>query len=139
MEAYVAEVGLYQSGLQVGDANGGIRYVDAQPVGNGFHRCLGSAIYVAAGVGCIARHTAYVDDMAFVAFHHARHYKACHGEQSLDVGINHGVPILGVPLVFLVKSQSQPGIVDQYVHLFPGFGQRLPGLLSCFGIAYVKG
>ena len=97
MEANVGEIGLYESWLHVGDAHLGVSHIDTQSVGNSLDRSLGGTIYISPGIGCITSHTADVDDMSMVAFHHARHDESGHGQESLDIGVDHLVPVVHEP------------------------------------------
>ena len=62
VETDVAEVGLHEAGLEIGDADGGVGHIDAQTVGEGLDGGLRSAVDIATGVGGIARHTTYIRD-----------------------------------------------------------------------------
>ena len=119
MEADVAKVGLHQSRLDIGHADARVGRVDAQSVGDHLHRRLRAAIDVAVGVGSVASHRTDVDDLATVALHHARHQRAAHVEQALDVGVDHRVPVVEVATLQRVEAQGQSGVVDQHVDLGP--------------------
>ena len=62
VEADVGEMGLHQSGLDIGDAQIGFGDIDAQTVGDGFDSGFRGAIHIAAGVGSVASHTTDVDN-----------------------------------------------------------------------------
>ena len=104
METNHTEIGFHQSRLHVGDTHGRVGHINAQTIADGLDCGLGGAINVATGIGGITGHGTDVDDMTAVALNHAGNNEACHGEQTLDVGINHDVPILVAAFIFLVQS-----------------------------------
>ena len=104
MKADAAEVGLYESGLEVCDADAGAGYINAETIGESFHSCFCSTIYITACIGCITRHGADVDDLATIARNHLRYDESRHGKQTFDVGIDHGIPIVEAAFVFGFKS-----------------------------------
>ena len=138
MEARVAEVGLNKAGLEVGDTDGGIGHIEAQAVGDGLHGSLGGAIYVAVGIGGVASDGADIDDMAAVALHHAGHHETRHGEQSLDVGIDHGVPVVVGAFILGLKTKGEAGIVDEHIDVFPLGGEVLDALGGFLAITHVE-
>ena len=119
VEADVAEVSLHQSRLQVGHADGSICHVNAQTVGECLYSGLCGTVDIAAGIGCIASHRPYVDDVSAVAFHHGRHHEARHGQQTLDVGVYHRVPVIVGTLILWLQTECQAGIVHQHVDSLP--------------------
>lgn len=138
METGVAEIGLHEAGLEVGDADGGVGHVEAQAVGDGLHGRLGGAIDVAIGVGRVAGHGADVDDMAAVALHHARHYETCHSEQALDVSVHHGVPVVVAAFVLGLEAEGEAGVVHQHVDVLPFGRQALDALRGRLAVAHVE-
>ena len=76
--------------------------------------------------------------MSFVALHHTRYDEPCHGEQSLDVGINHGVPIFRVSHIFFFQSECQSRIVDQHIDLLPFLRHSAYSILRCLGVSDIK-
>ena len=113
METGATEVSLYEAGLDVGDADGGVCDINAEAVGEGFDRGLRSAVDVATGVGGIAGHGADVDDVAVATLYHGGHDEACHGEQTLDVGLDHGVPVVVAAFVLGFEAEGEAGVVDE--------------------------
>ena len=89
LETDVAEVRLYQSGLQVRHADGRIGHVDAQSVGERLHSRFRGTIVATACVGSIASHRTHIDDMTVVTCHHTRHHKTRHRQQTLDICVDH--------------------------------------------------
>ena len=59
-------------------------------------------------------------------------------EESLDIGINHRVPILEIAFIFFIKSEGQSGIIDQHINLVPGIGERLYGISGSFAVAHIE-
>lgn len=139
MEADVAEVGLYEAGLEVGDADSGIGHVDAETVGEGFYSSLCGTVDITPCVGSIARHAPYINNVSAVARNHLGYDEACHGEQTLDIGVDHGLPVVEVALVFGFESQGEACIIDEHVDGLPFLGQTLDGLAGCFTVSYVEG
>ena len=80
METDVAEVGLDEAGLEVGDANSCIGHVDAQSVGEGLHSCFRGTVYIASSIGCIACYAPYIDNVSTIACNHTGHNETCHRE-----------------------------------------------------------
>ena len=138
VEASDGEVGLHESGLEVGDAQGSVGEVDAQPVGERFDGGFGGAIDVAVGVGGIAGHRADVDDMSLSAADHTGDDESCHSEQTANVGINHRVPVAEVAFVFLIQSEGQSGVVDEQVDVLPVSGECFNGLACGFAVAHIE-
>ena len=139
MEADVAEVGLDEAGLQVSDADGRIGHVDAESVGQCLHGSLSGAIHVATGVGGITGYGTHVDDVTAVALHHPGHHEARHRQQSLDVGVDHRLPVIKVALVFRLQPQGQSGIIHQHVDLLPVSRKVVDIFLGLLAVSHVKG
>ena len=138
MEADVAEVGFHQSRFEVGHSHCRMCHVDSQSVGYGLHCRLGGAIHVSSGVCSIACHRTDVDDMTSVAFYHSRNNQSGHGEQSLDIGVDHRVPILVVAFVFWFKTKGESGIVYQHVDSAPFLGKRIDSFGGGIAVAHVE-
>ena len=139
METDVGEVGLNESGLQVGHSYTCMGYIDAQSVGKGLDGSLCSTVDSASGISCIASYTTYIYHMTVVKAHHLRHHKASHVEQSLDVGVNHLVPVLEVTLVFGLQTTCQSGIVDEHVDGLESIGYACHSIARSLTIAHVEG
>ena len=138
METHVAEVCLNQSWFQVCHTYGRFSHINAQSIGNCLNRGLRSTIHIATCVCSITSHTAYVDYMTFVAFHHSWDNEASHGKQSLDVGVNHRVPILRITFILLLQSKCKTCIVDEYINRLPFLFERSYGILCCLCITNIK-
>ena len=138
MEADVAEVGLNESWFQIGYADGRVGHINAQTIAQCLYCSLGGAVNVTTSVGSIASHRTHVDDMTTITSHHAWNNEASHGEQALDVSINHAVPIVETALILRLQAQCQTSIVDQNVDVSPYLWKTLDGLLSCLAIAHVE-
>ena len=130
VEAGVAEVGLHQSWFKVGNADSCVCDIKAQTVGDGLHSSLGSAVDIAVGVGSVAGYRADVDDMAAVALHHTRNNQTGHRQQPLDVGVDHGVPIVVAALILGFEAKSKAGVVYKHVDVFP-LGRKVVDALRC--------
>ena len=139
MEADVAEIGLDEAGLEVGDADGRVGHIDAEAVAKGLYGCLRGAVDIATGIGCIARHTPYINNVSAVALNHTGYDEARHREQALDIGVDHGLPVIEVALVFGFEAEGQAGIIDEYVDLLPLLGQAFDGLAGGLAVADVEG
>lgn len=133
MEADTAEVGLHKSGLQQGDAQRSVGYVDAQSVGDGFDSGFRGAVYVAPGVGGVAGYAADVDDMPSAALYHCGYDFARHRQQAFDVGVDHRIPIVIVAFLLGIKAEGEAGVVDEDVDGFPFVGEGFEG--SAAGVA----
>ncbi len=98
---------------------------------------LGSAVGVAAGIGHAPGHGADVHHVGGIQLPHLCDHRLAHVEQSLEVGVDHGVPVVGITPVDGVQPQRQPGVVDQDMHFAPfqDFGQ---GLLHRQAVAHVQ-
>ena len=138
LEADVAEVGLHQARLQVGDTYGGIGHVDAESVREGLHGSLRGAIDIAPGISSIASHTTYINNVSAVALNHAGHDETRHRQQPHDVRVDHRFPVVEVAFIFGFESKGKTGIVDEYVDLLPVCGQALDGLLSRLAVSDVE-
>ena len=76
--------------------------------------------------------------MSSASFHHSRHYQSGHQQQSLDIGVNHGFPVIEVTLIFRFQSKRQSGIVYQHVNLTPFFRQSGNFLHRLFAVSHVE-
>ena len=77
--------------------------------------------------------------MSVVKAHHPGHYETCHIEQSLDVGVNHLVPVLEVALVFWLQTTCQSGVVDEHVDGLESIGYACHSIARSLTIAHVEG
>ena len=134
-----AEVGLYESGLDVRNAQGRGREVHTQAVRQGLHRCFGGAIDGATRVVSIASHGANVDDMPFAALDHGGHYEPRHHQKGGDVGLYHRVVVGFVAFVLFVEPEREPCVVDEHVYGLPFCGQALHRRASRQTVADIKG
>ena len=103
VEADAAELGLDQTRFDVGHPHRRVGQIDPQAIGQRLHGSLGGAIDISASVGGISGDTSDVDHMAPGAFHHARNDQARHCEKPLDVGVDHGVPVIRATFIFLFQ------------------------------------
>ena len=62
---------------------------------------------------------AHIDDVAAVALNHAGEHCAGHVYQSLDVCVDHLLPIFNIPFMELRQPASESGIVHENVNLLP--------------------
>ena len=138
MESDVGEIGLHESRLHVGDTHLGMSHIDAQAVGNSLDSSFGGTIYITSGISGITCHTTDVDDMPMVALHHARHDESGHGEESLDVGVNHLVPVLEITFILRFQATSQARVVDQHVDVAPRLGDIVYRFLGSLPVANVE-
>ena len=138
VEARVAEICFDKSGLEIRHTDGRVRHIDAQTVAEGFHRCFCGTIDVAAGVGRVACQRADVDDVASVALDHAGHDESRHRQQTLDVGVDHRLPIVETTLIFGFQTECQPRIVHQNIDFAPIVGQSAHEFLGFFTVSHVE-
>ena len=139
VEADNREVGFDESGLDGGHTDWGVCEVHAESVGEGFDGGFGSAIDSSVRIGGISCYAADVDDMSTVAGNHTRDDKACDTQKSLDVGVNHRVPIGEVAFVFLLETERQSGVIDEDINVLP-FGGEVSDLSFCLlAVAHVEG
>ena len=138
METHVAEVGLYQTGFQVGYTYCRFCYVNAQSVSNHLDGSLGCTVHISSGIGGISGHAADVDDVTLVTLHHPWYDEACHGQEPLDIGVDHGVPVFRVTLVLLFQAECKTGIVDKYIDGLPFWLQRIYCQLGSCSISNIK-
>ena len=139
MEADVGEVGLNESGLQIGYSYTCMGYVNAQSVGKCLDGSLCGTVDSASGISRIASHTTYIYHMTVIKAHHPGHHEASHVEQSLDVGVNHLVPVLEVALVFGLQTACQSGVVDKHVDGLESIGYACHSIARSLTIAHVEG
>ena len=139
METDVGEVGLNESGLQIGHSYTCMGNIDAQSVGKCLDGSLCGTVDSASGISRIASHTTYIYHMSVVKAHHPGHYETCHIEQSLDVGVNHLVPVLEVALVFWLQTTCQSGVVDEHVDGLESIGYACHSIARSLTIAHVEG
>ncbi len=138
METYIREVGFYKARLDIGYANSRVGHVDAKAISDGLNGRLSGAIHISASIGGIACHTADIDYMAMVAFHHCGNDKTSHVEQPLDVGVNHLIPIVKVTLIFGFQSSGKSSVVYKNVNLLPFFGDSVKSGFHCLTVSDVK-
>ena len=132
------ELALGQSGLDIGDPYLGVVEVGEQVAGKLLDKGLGGPIDIAAGIRIVAGDRAHVDDVALVALHHPGKDTSGEVTQPLDVGVDHGFPVLNVGLVGAFQPQRQAGIVDQDIDLFELLGQPRDHGLDGFIVAHIQ-
>ena len=76
--------------------------------------------------------------MSAFAGHHPGHYGAGHVEQSLDVGVDHGVPVIGITLVFRFEAEGESGVVDEHLNVAPFLGEVGYGRFGGFTVGDIK-
>ena len=128
METDIAEVGLHKTWLQVGDTDSRIGNIDAQAIGECLDCSLCSTIDITSSIGGITSYRAYIDNMSVIALYHARHHKARHRLETLDIGINHCFPIIKIAFILWFKAKSQSCIVYQHINILPFCRQRFDKL-----------
>ena len=73
-----------------------------------------------------------------VTLHHTRNNQTSHGEESLDIGINHLIPILETTLVLRFQTTSQAGIIDQHINIAPILRNIIHSLSCRFTVTYIE-
>ena len=76
--------------------------------------------------------------MATVALYHAGNNEAGHRQQSLDVSVNHRVPIFKISFILGFEAHSTAGIVHQHVNFLPLRGQTVDGCCSRLAVPHIK-
>jgi len=134
----------HQAELRLGQPRGDLRDLDAvreevlaHGLGEGVHGVLAGAVHVAARVHLLAGDAADVHDVAPATRHHAGDHRAAHVQQTLHVGVQHGVPVVEVSLLDRRHACGQPGVVHQQVDVLPVVGQAVDGALHFVVVAHV--
>ena len=139
VEADNREVGFNESGLDGGHTDGGVSEVHAESVGEGFDGGFCGAIDGSVRIGGISGDTAYVDDMSTVAGYHTRDDKARDAQKSLDIGVNHRVPIGEVAFVLFLETERQSCVIDEDIDVLPFSGEVSDLAFCLLAIAHVEG
>jgi len=138
VEAHGAELGIDETGLDLGDANAGAGQIELEPFADGADGGLGRAVDIAVRVGLATGDGSDVDDMPPAPRDHARDDGACDIQQALDVGIDHLLPIVDGAGVDLVEPAAQSSVVDQDVDLAEVVGKGLKALRHGVPVADVE-
>ena len=137
-EAHQGELALTQARLDIGHAHAGALQVAAQVQRELLHERLGTAIHMAARVRVVTGDGTQVDDPGTAAMgNQARQQQVSGGQQALDVGIDHGFPIVEVALGRRVGAHGQAGVVDQAAQRGERRRQVGDGLLHAFAVAHI--
>ena len=54
-----------------------------------------------------------------MVFEHDRHDFSRQIQQALNIGVNHGVPVVRVPFLDFLQPQSAAGVIDQNIYITP--------------------
>ena len=74
-----------------------------------------------------------------VAADHTRHDEACHRQQTLDVRVDHLVPVVEIALVFWFETTGESRVVDEDVDSLPFGWHTLDGTARSLTVADVEG
>ena len=77
--------------------------------------------------------------MPAAAFDHGRRKGTSHVEQAFYIGVQHGVPIVGIAFLDGVAPQCQTGVVDQDIDLPTSTYQFFRGAVHTGAVADIKG
>ena len=138
LEAHKREVGLGGTRRDLRDLYVIGQKVGAHSLGEGEHSVFRGAIDVAAIIDLMGGCRADIDDMPALALHHAWRDKARHIQQSLDVGVDHALPILQKAILHGVELDGQSGIVDEDIHVAEFHRHTVDSLLTSLGVAHIK-
>jgi hypothetical protein len=106
--------------------------------GEAVHAGLGGRVVGLAGLALLAVDRADLDDAAPALFHHARHHLLGDVEHAVQVGVDHGVPVLRRHLQEHAVARDA-GVVDQHVDravLGLGLGEGLDGAVPVGHVAH---
>ena len=137
-ETDLGKLGLDQARVDAGDADGCINEIDEHPFGERFDGELGGAVYIAAGIELVAGDRADIDHVAASATDHPGQDSPADIQQSLDIGVDHLVPALGITFIEFVESSAESGVVHQDIDCLPFIGQVLDGAVDLFLIADIE-
>ena len=76
--------------------------------------------------------------MSAIALHHAWNDEARHREQTLDIRVDHRLPVIKITLILRFQSQRQTSVVHQHVYLLPLSRQFLDVLCSLLAVSHVE-
>ena len=138
METDIREIGFYQSRFHIGYTHLGMCHINTQPIRDSFNGSLGGTINIASSISSISCHTTNIDDMTMITFNHARHNQASHGKKSLDIGINHLIPILKITFILRFQTTSQSCIIDQHINIAPCIRNIIYSLLCSLTITDIE-
>ena len=138
METDIREIRLHQAGLDIGNTHLGMSHINTQAIGDCLDGSLCSTIYIATSVSRITSHTTYINNVSMITSHHTRNYQTSHGEESLDIGINHLIPILETTLILRFQATSQACIIDQHINIAPILRNIIHSLSCRFTVTYIK-
>ncbi len=121
-------VGVDEAGRHAVDGDAAAAEFARQRARHAGHAGLGGRVVGLAGVAGGADHRGDVDDAAVALLHHGAHHGAAQAEDRLQVGVEHGVPVL-VLHAHGEHVARDAGVVDQHVQpavlLDDGVDQRL--------------
>ena len=113
-------------------------HINTQAIGDSLDGSLGSTIYIATRVSRITSHTTYINNVSMITSHHTRNNQTSHGEESLDIGINHLIPILETTLILRFQATSQACIIDQHINIAPILRNIIHSLSCSFTVTHIK-
>ena len=105
----------------------------------GVYGVLGGAIYVASIVDVFSGHAGDVDYVAEAVLFHGVGYELRDVEETLEIGVDHCVPIVVVAILKAVGSEGETGVVDANLEvLFPRVWQHVVRIEHFVLVAYVE-
>ena len=115
VETYHRELRFDHSGAHFAHLNSVRNQIRTHRLRDGVHGVLRGTIDCTVLVGLSACDRAEIDDMAATRLDHSARNDACNVEQTLDIGVDHRVPILGRARVDMLQTSGQTRIIDQYI------------------------
>ncbi len=138
-EAHQRELALAQARLDVAHTHAGTAQVATQAQRELADEGLGAAIHVAARVRIVARHRPDVQDRRAAAMGDEPWQQQASGvHQALDVGVDHGFPVVQAAVLRSIHTQRQAGVVDQTANLFKAGRKVGNSLLHGLAVTHVQ-
>ncbi len=99
VESDDGELGLDEAGIDGGDPDSRSQRVDGQTTVDGGNRMLGGAVDRAVGIGLVPGNRSDIDDVSGSSGDHRGDDGSCQVQQSLDVRVDHGFPVLDIAVL----------------------------------------
>ena len=139
LEANDRELGLNHSRRNESDSDGSRDEFMSQACVDSLDHVLSSTVDGSVGVGVLASDRSDGDNVSAVSLDHTRHESLDHLDDTLDVGVNHGVHILPVDIVDSAGLLGQASVVYQNVNIVAQVGgQALEKGVDLLGILNVQ-
>ena len=139
IESYFRKFGLlYVGGGDLADSN--IMRVEVYPhgFGEGFYGVFGGTIDVAVGIDFLAGYGTDIDDVPGLAGYHLWCDEACDVEESFDIGVYHGLPMVEAAFVDGVHAFGESCVIEEDVNVFPFIGEFGDCFLGFFFLSNIE-